>query len=123
MECLMVVSPACQTSLKHYPRIQTKMAADELATVVILSELVDSDDEKPTRGPTRRSIRKREKKGFFETIIKELILEDFAGFKEMTLKKFCRLFLLSYLFEPSFSFLFVLHITGLMIVRHIEKIF
>ena len=78
--------------IKHYPRIQTKMAADELATVVILSELVHSDDEKSTPGPTRRWIRKREEKGFFEAIIKELILEDFAGFKEMTLKKFCRLF-------------------------------
>ena len=34
-------------------KLQTKMAAKEVAMVVILSELADSDDEKPTRGPTR----------------------------------------------------------------------
>ena len=59
------------------------MAAKEVAMVVILSELADSDDEKPTRGPTRSWIKRRKENGFFETIIRELILEDFAGFKEM----------------------------------------
>ena len=34
-------------------KLQTKMAAKEVAMVVILSELADSDEEKPTRGPTR----------------------------------------------------------------------
>ena len=34
-------------------KLQTKIAAKEVAMVVILSELADSDDEKPTRGPTR----------------------------------------------------------------------
>ena len=33
------------------------MAAKEVAMVVILSELADSDDEKPTRGPTRSWIK------------------------------------------------------------------
>ena len=51
--------------------------------VVILSELADSDDEKPTRGPTRSWIKKRKENGFFETIIRELILQDLAGFKEI----------------------------------------
>ena len=51
--------------------------------VVILSELADSDDEKPTRGPARSWIKRRKENGFFETIIRELILEDLAGFKEM----------------------------------------
>ena len=59
-------------------KLQTKMAAKEVAMVVILSELAVSDDEKPTRGSTRRK-----ENGFFETIIRELILEDLAGFKEM----------------------------------------
>ena len=53
-------------------KLPTKMAAKEVTMVVIFSELPDSDDEKPTRGFC-----------FFETIIRELILEDFAGFKEM----------------------------------------
>ena len=64
-------------------KLQTKMAAKEVAMVVILSELADSDDEKPTRGPTRSWIKRRKENGFFETIIRELILEDLAGFKEM----------------------------------------
>ena len=33
-------------------KLQTKMAAKEVAMVVILSELADSDDKKLTRGPT-----------------------------------------------------------------------
>ena len=65
---------------------QRKMPAKEVAMVVILSELADSDDEKPTRGPTRSCIKRRKENGFFETIIRELILEDLAGFKEMLRK-------------------------------------
>ena len=64
-------------------KLQTKMAAKEVAMVVILSELADSDDEKSNRGPTRSWIKRRKENGFFETIIRELILEDLAGFKEM----------------------------------------
>ena len=64
-------------------KLQTKMAAKEVAMVVILSELADSDDEKPTRGPTRSWIKRRKENGFFETIIRELILEDLVGFKVM----------------------------------------
>ena len=40
-------------------KLQTKMAAKEVAMVVILSELADSDDEKPIRGPTRSWIKRR----------------------------------------------------------------
>ena len=50
-------------------KLQTKIAAKEVAMVVILSELADSDDEKPTRGPTRSWIKRRKENGFFETII------------------------------------------------------
>ena len=64
-------------------KLQTKMAAKEVAMVVILSELADSDDEKPTRDPTRSWIKRKKENGFFETIITELILEDLAGFREM----------------------------------------
>ena len=59
-------------------KLQTKMAAKEVAMVVILSELADSDDEKPTRGPTRSWIKRRKENDFFETMIRELILEDLA---------------------------------------------
>ena len=64
-------------------KLQTKMGAKEAAMIAILSELGDSDDKKPTRGPTRSWIKRRKENGFFETIIRELILEDLAGFKEM----------------------------------------
>ena len=50
-------------------KLHTKMAAKEVAMVVILSELADSDDEKPTRGPPRSRMRRRKENGFFETII------------------------------------------------------
>ena len=45
-------------------KLQTKMAAKEVAMVAILSELADSDDEKPTRGPARSWI-KRRKENFY----------------------------------------------------------
>ena len=44
-------------------KLQTKMAAKEVAKVVILSELADSDDEKPTIGPTRSWIKRRKENG------------------------------------------------------------
>ena len=54
-----------------------------LAAVIVLNELVDSDDEKPTRGKTRKWIRKRKERGCFTTIIQELIVKDRHGFGEM----------------------------------------
>ena len=44
-------------------KLQTKMAAKEVAMVVILSELADSDDKKPTRGPARSWIKRRKENG------------------------------------------------------------
>ena len=58
------------------------MASDMLLPI-ILSELVDSDDERPRRGKTREWIRRRSQLGLYETLIKELIIEDRLSFKEM----------------------------------------
>ena len=58
------------------------MASDMLLRI-ILSELVDSDDERPRRGKTREWIRRRSQLGLYETLIKELIIEDRLSFKEM----------------------------------------
>ena len=44
----------------------------ELATLVLLNELMNSDDEKPTRGKTRDWVKRRRDKGYFTNIIKEL---------------------------------------------------
>ena len=44
-------------------KLQTKMAPKEVAMAVILSELADSGDEKPTRGPTRSWTKRRKENG------------------------------------------------------------
>ena len=56
---------------------------ENLAAVIVLNELEDSDDEKPTRGKTRKWIRRRKERGYFTNIIQELIVEDRHGFREM----------------------------------------
>ena len=99
-------------------KLQTKMAAKEVAMVVILSELADSDDEKPTRGPTRSWIKRRKENGFFETIIKELILKIWRDLKK------CSAWAMQMVFKPSFPFsLAQFLITGGIIssVRHIQR--
>jgi len=45
------------------------MAAADLAFSVVLSELMDSDDEKPRCGKTRDWIERREEKGYFNFFI------------------------------------------------------
>ena len=56
---------------------------EDLAAAIILNKLVDSDDGKPTRGKTRKWIRRRKERGYFTNIIQELIVEDRHGFREM----------------------------------------
>ena len=53
------------------------------AVVLVLNELMDSDDEKPTRGKTREWVKRREQRGYFNNIVKELKVEDKLGFREM----------------------------------------
>ena len=53
------------------------------ALVLVLNELMDSDDEKPTRGKTREWVKRRKQGGCFNKIVKELKVEDRLGFKEM----------------------------------------
>ena len=55
----------------------------DLVSVIILNELMDSDDGKATRGKTRKWIRRRKERGYFTNIIQELIVEDRHGFREM----------------------------------------
>ena len=49
---------------------------------MILSELVDSDDEKPRPGKTRGWIKRRHQLHYFQNKIKELIVEDRYAFKK-----------------------------------------
>ena len=53
------------------------------ALVLVLNGLMDSDDEKPTRGKTRECVKGREQSGYFNNIVKELKAEDRLGFREM----------------------------------------
>ena len=46
------------------------MAATDLAALVVLNELMDSDDGKPRRGKTRSWIKRMEENGYFNNIIK-----------------------------------------------------
>ena len=46
-----------------------KFKMEDLVSVIILNELVDSDDEKPTRGKTRQWIKRRNEKRYFTNII------------------------------------------------------
>ena len=54
-----------------------------LAQVIILNELLDSDDEKPHRGKTRLWVKRRSDPGYFNHIIKELRVEDRTSFRDM----------------------------------------
>ena len=71
-------------NFRTFHSFENKMAESaELATLLLLNELLDSDDEKPTRGPTRDWVKRRREKGYFNNIVKELRLEDRVGFREM----------------------------------------
>ena len=60
------------------------MAEKTSATLVlVLNELMDSDDEKPTRGKTREWVKRREQSRYFNNIVKELKVEDRLGFREI----------------------------------------
>ena len=78
----------CMTFIQHAKHkdisfIRILKMADSALMVVVLNELVDSDDEKPTRGKTRNWVKRREEKGYFSTIIKEIRMEDSCGFREI----------------------------------------
>ena len=54
------------------------MEAD-IATLVLLNELMDSDDD----GETRSCVKRRKEKGYFNNNVQELRLEDRFGFREI----------------------------------------
>lgn len=53
-----------------------------IAPLVVLHELMNLDDEKPHRGKTRKWVKWRSERGYFN-IIKELRIENRAGFRKM----------------------------------------
>ena len=57
------------------------MQAYKDAVVMVLTELVDSDDEKPRWGKTRERIKRGRESGYFLNIFQGLKVEDLTGFK------------------------------------------
>ena len=56
-------------NFRTFHSFENKMAeASELASLLLLNELLDSDDEKPTRGPTRDWGNEGEKKDISTTL-------------------------------------------------------
>ena len=55
------------------------MAEYQFAELVVISELIDSDDEKETRGKTRNWMKRRESHGYYNNIVQELLMEDPVG--------------------------------------------
>ena len=61
------------------------MVAYKSAIVIVLTELVDPENEKPLRRKTREWIKSRREResGYFQNIFQELKVEDHVGFKDM----------------------------------------
>ena len=55
----------------------------DIATLVVMHELMDSDDKKPLSGKPRKCVKRRSERGYFNNIITELRIEDRAGFRKM----------------------------------------
>ena len=70
------------SNVQESPLISYFKMAD-LLSLVVLNELMDSDDEKPQRGKTRNWIKRRPERGYFNNIIQEFRVEDRFGFREM----------------------------------------
>ena len=55
---------------------QFKMTdAEDFANMILLNELMDSNDEKQKRGKTRKWVKRRKERGFFTNIVEELVLQ------------------------------------------------
>ena len=54
-----------------------------ILAVFVAFEVFSDEDKNPGRGKTRQWIRRREERGYFNNIVKELSIEDTAEYKEM----------------------------------------
>ena len=52
------------------------MAVSKGAVVTLLTDLVDSDDEKPRRGKTRKWIKRKRESSYFQNKFQNLKVED-----------------------------------------------
>ena len=54
-----------------------------LLVVFVAFEVLNDEDRKRGRGKTRQWIRRRDERGYFNNIVKELAIEDTAEYKDM----------------------------------------
>ena len=59
------------------------MAAYKGAVVMVLTELIDSDNEKPRREETQEWVKRRRESGYFQNTFRELKVKYRIGFKDM----------------------------------------
>ena len=57
------------------------MAANNGAVVTLLTDLVDSDDEKPRRGKTRKWFKRKRESSYFQNKFQNLKVEDWIDFR------------------------------------------
>ena len=55
----------------------------DIATLAVLHELIDSDNEKLHRGKTGKLVKRRSDRRYFNNILRELRIGDRAGYREM----------------------------------------
>ena len=60
-----------------------KMAVYKVVVVMVLTELLDSDYEKPRQGKAREWIKRRRETGYFQNIFQGLKAKDRTGIKDM----------------------------------------
>ena len=69
--------------LKWHNGSRVCLQQSSLLAVFVAFEVLNGEDKKPGRGKTRQWIRRRDEKGYFNNIAKELAIEDTAEYKEM----------------------------------------
>ena len=65
----------------NFNMAESAMVQRKCLAAVILIDILE-EDEKKGRGKTRSWIRRRKEKGYFNNIVRELMIEDTPGYRE-----------------------------------------
>ena len=75
---------ACLFTFDYLTSMMETTRKRKAVAAMIILELLEGDEERNwKRGKTRKWIKRREEQGYFDNIVRELSIEDTAGFKEM----------------------------------------
>ena len=73
--------PECHN---NFNMAESAMVQRKCLAAIILIELLEEDEKRGKgRGKTRSWMRRRKEKGYFNNIVRELMIEDTAGYREM----------------------------------------